>query len=129
MGESVYLRTMAMKSFFNEGNFKDRTVSQLIELGEENYLRYAYYNYSNISFTADILIAIGIDDMQINKPGKDPELWKDIKQYFKENLSEQEKKANARQFISNSRKRLNKLEVGPYYSRSSMQNRNHGRFK
>ena len=82
MGQSLYLRKMAFKSVFSEGKYAGATVLHVIEMKNQAYLRYIYYNYSNLSFTDDVLERIGIIDMQIDKPGKDPISGKYVEDYI-----------------------------------------------
>lgn len=76
---AILLRTMARKSVFDFGKFKDRTVQQCIDLKNHRMLRWYYYNCSMISFLPDILEEVGItDEWRIAKPGKDPDKGKEL---------------------------------------------------
>lgn len=62
---------MARASVFPDGRFENRTVQQVINMGDMNYLLFQYYMYSRISFLPDILEEIGITGKRvIEKPGK-----------------------------------------------------------
>lgn len=66
------LRTLTEKSTLGFGRFRETTVDNLIKF-KSNYLRWLYYDCSNITFTQTILNQIGITKL-IDKPGKNPEL-------------------------------------------------------
>lgn len=67
------LRTLAYKSRMGFGKHFGVTVWEMINvLNDIDYLHWAYYNMSNISFHEDILVEIGIVN-RIEKPGKNPE--------------------------------------------------------
>lgn len=65
------LRTLTMKSILKYGNkFPECSVMDLIRVGQSDYLVWSYYHCSNITFTKDVLDAIGVKDY-IEKPGSD----------------------------------------------------------
>tara|TARA_R110000822_G_C15153054_1_gene477433 strand:+ start:338 stop:724 length:387 start_codon:yes stop_codon:yes gene_type:complete len=71
-------RKMTEKSVLGFGKFKDYSVGQLLSLEEHQYLRWVYYNCSNINFFEDILDKIGIKkNNYIAKPGIYKEGWKE----------------------------------------------------
>lgn len=80
--DAVLFRKMTPKSVFNFGRFKGHTVDDLLRIGNVTYLREIYFNIEGITFTDDILEAIGIynewDDFRIEKPGKDRELGQKV---------------------------------------------------
>lgn len=72
---NTMLRTLTLKSQMKFGKYENHTVDQIlthIPRGDE-YLRWVYYNMSNISFMPDLLERIGAKTL-ISKPGKLPEL-------------------------------------------------------
>lgn len=74
MSSAILLRTLARKSVLDFGKYKDRSIQQIIDLGNVRTLRWYYYNLSMISYLPDILDEIGItQEWRIEKPGKDPE--------------------------------------------------------
>lgn len=74
------LKKLTEKSKLDFGKWTGATVSSLIDR-EPQYLRWVYFNSSNIDFFEDVLTAIGIPtDIRIKKPGKDPELGKKLDQ-------------------------------------------------
>jgi hypothetical protein len=69
------LRTLTLKSRIGFGQFRDLTVSEIIDLAMLPYLRWLYFNMEGLTFTNEILINIKIDqDFRIEKPGRKPEL-------------------------------------------------------
>lgn len=72
------MRTLTLKSLLKFGRFHDHTVGQMIQLEKHDYLRWAYYNCSEISFMPDVLQIIEIDHI-ITKPGVDREYHKEQK--------------------------------------------------
>lgn len=72
------LRKLTEKSTMNFGKYADMTVSNVMTV-DLDYILWAYYNNSHITFFDNILRQVGVTDKhKINKPGKDVE-------YFKEN--------------------------------------------
>lgn len=72
------MRTLTLKSLLKFGRFHDHTVGRMIQLEKHDYLRWAYYNCSEISFMTDVLEIIGIKHI-ITKPGVDREYHKEQK--------------------------------------------------
>ena len=76
MSEVTLLRTLTEKSVLKFGKYADVPISNIIALGHNRYLRWIYYNMSNISFMPDVLEKIGVKPEHIiNKPGKDEDLY------------------------------------------------------
>ena len=82
MGESTFLRTMTRKSLIKFGQYADYTVDQLIQLDKRHYLRWIYYNCEQVTFTPDVLELIHINEMQIDKPGKDEKTFIAVREYL-----------------------------------------------
>lgn len=87
--ERVTLRKLTGKSILGFGKYADLSVQQLIDLSKKAYLRWVYFNASNIDFMEDILIEIRIihpptnDDRRIAKPGKNPSLGKEFGDFLR----------------------------------------------
>lgn len=82
----LLLRILAWKSIRGFGQYQELSVQQVYDLKHTNYLRWAYYNLSNISFNEEILKAIGVikekHDNRIKKPGTNPELHEEMNKFF-----------------------------------------------
>lgn len=72
------LRTLTLKSTMTFGKYPTYTVySILFALEQKDYLRWVYFNMSNINFNDEIMELIGITE-RIEKPGKNPELFTNL---------------------------------------------------
>lgn len=70
------LRTMARKSTFHFGKFRDISVQQVINSDRTWYLVAVYYNMGNMSYQDDILDELGIcGELKIEKPGSNPDVF------------------------------------------------------
>ena len=79
MGQALYLRKLTEKSFMNFGRHHDLTVQNLLDLKKHPYLRWVYFNSSNITFMDNILETIGVkEQFKIHKPGTHKELGEAI---------------------------------------------------
>lgn len=76
--DRILYRKLAFKSQMKFGKYSEETVEKLIELGQVEYLKWVYYNMSNIDFLPEVLDAIRITD-RIEKPGTAPELFEKYK--------------------------------------------------
>ena len=128
--DTIRLRTLARKSIMGFGRFHDYRVHDLINLGHKRFLRWYYYNMSMISFNDEILDVIGItEEHRITKPGKNPnrhdELNKEIDPNW-QGLSKHKTKLNGKA-ASRGRQTAQRHRERIYYSKGSMQARNHGR--
>lgn len=84
----VRLRKMTRKSVMGFGKYEDSTVGHLIDYQKTPYLRWVYYNNSNIDFMPDVLDEIHIpEEYRIPKPGKAPEMTEIVYQANQEKLS------------------------------------------
>jgi len=73
---ATQLRKLTKKSTLKFGKWADLTIENLLKM-EKQYLRWVYYNSSNIDFMDDVLDELGITtEFKIQKPGKDTELGK-----------------------------------------------------
>jgi len=78
------LRTLTYKSKMNFGKYSHNTVADIINILEDSeYIQWVYYNMSNISFHKDILSDLKINQT-IEKPGKNPDLFKREEKVLKE---------------------------------------------
>lgn len=59
MKEKILLRTMTLKSVFNQGKYINKTVNDVF-VNDISYLSYVYYNIEKLTFTPEVLKAIGI---------------------------------------------------------------------
>lgn len=77
------LRKLTKKSTLKFGKWSDLTIGNLIKI-EKPYLRWVYFNSSNIDFMDDVLTEIEIPtEFKISKPGKDEEKGKKLEQILK----------------------------------------------
>ena len=71
----MVLRKMTFKSIMGFGKYADLSVKQILDIGDDHYLRWVYYNASHINFFDDVLQAMRIPDNGIiEKPGKNPDM-------------------------------------------------------
>lgn len=81
----VRLRKLTTKSVLGFGKYQDSTVGHLLGYNQTTYLRWVYYNCSNIDFAEDILDLIHVStENRIAKPGKAPEIYERVYQEQKE---------------------------------------------
>ena len=129
------LRKLSLKSIIGFGKYAEWSVQKVIDFHKKGYLRWCYQNLNGISFLDDVLKEIGIigDDYNytIEKPGSDPELGKKIQQDkldginsipLKNRINKDLKMNLLQKQISH-----NKFDKR-FYSKSNLQNRNHGRY-
>lgn len=129
------LRKLSFKSILGFGKYAEWSVQKIIDFRKKGYLRWVYYNIDGISFLDDVLKEIGIVgedyDYTIEKPGSDPELGEKVNQdktdgikssVIKNRIKKDLKMNNLQKQIS-----FDKIDRRKY-SKSSLQNRNHGRF-
>ncbi len=74
--ETIRLRTLTRKSILLFGKYEGRSIQQLIDLRQANYLRWVYLYFEGISFIPEILKEIHLKP--IEKPGCDRDLAKKI---------------------------------------------------
>ena len=94
------LRILTLKSKFGFGQYREYTVEKLLQINSDcckptnypfllgdqcSYLRWVYFNSSNITFIDSILDTIGIyEKYRIKKPGKNYELYYILEKYLDE---------------------------------------------
>lgn len=89
MSDVTLLRTLTRKSILKFGKYSDLQVQNLLDLQRYKYLRWVYFNCSNISFMNDILDEIKIPlNFRIVKPSKNPDLNLELQEVIFENLSD-----------------------------------------
>ncbi len=80
---TVILRKLTKKSTLDFGKYRGLSIQSVLNLGRAQYLKWCYYNLSNISFVDELIDELNITRL-IKKPGKDEELWD--KHYSIDNL-------------------------------------------
>jgi hypothetical protein len=89
MSDVTLLRKLTRKSILKFGQYADVPIQSLIDLNKHKYLRWIYFNSSNIDFMEDILDDIKIPlHFRFIKPAKNPELHLKLNQEIFENLSD-----------------------------------------
>ena len=127
MGQHTLLRTMTRKSLMKFGEYYEYTVDQLLQLKLHSYLRWVYYNCEQINFTIDILEEIHIDEMQIDKPGKDIKTYEAVHSFFSHFVSFKTKSHLMKKNRQIAKANLISINKMKYSTKSYMQGRNHGR--
>ena len=126
----IFKRKLTEKSLMKFGQFADTTVQQLIDIHKVRYLRWVYYNCSQIDFCETVLDTLRIDEeWRINKPGTDPDMYHELNEYRIDATGGMTKlKAKSKLF---KKKRIAKFKLDSagrrVESRGVMQARNHGR--
>ena len=132
--DTIYLRKMTYKSQFKGGKCEDMTVHQALSLHHERYLRYCYFNYASITFIDEILDIINIpDEFRIKKPGINKKFHTILNNKYNKILKakqEQGKHSFIRAYDKfKTRKRRIRKTDSRVFSKSSLQNANHGHKK
>ena len=90
-------------------------------------MRWCYYNLSNITFTEDILIQLGItEEYRIEKPGKNVEHGVLLDELIFSMYSDKTQDAIKKQEKKGSAKKKNKLFDKIRFSKGNLQRLNHG---
>lgn len=140
MSEAIRLRTMARKSVFSFGKHEGLSVQQVLDLKDYSWLRWCYFNCSMLSFLPDILDEVRIlDDFRIEKPGTDAEKYEAYKKYMEVGFALKLKKSGKTEGCSIYNKVYKRRRTAArnrmlsvmhadkaYFSKASMQRRNHG---
>jgi hypothetical protein len=88
MSDVTLLRKLTEKSILKFGQYADVPIWNLLELKKYSYLRWVYFNSSNITFFENILLEIGItEEYFIEKPGVNPEFHEKLTEIKRENTS------------------------------------------
>jgi len=92
MSDVTLLRTLTRKSILKFGQYCDLQVQNLLDLQRYKYLRWVYFNCSNINFMDDILDEIKIPlNFRIQKPSKNPDLYLKLQEETFESYSDKVK--------------------------------------
>lgn len=127
--ESITLRKLTYKSVLWFGKYADRSVQQIIDLKDSNYLTYIYFCIAGISFVDEILEKLSIkNDWEIQKPGIDLEKHKLYIEYIHngmlgiskiicENRHKSRRKAKLVSFLKTDKNK---------FTKGNLQSKNHG---
>ena len=89
MSDVTLLRKLTRKSTLKFGIHSDLSVQEIINLNNHKYLRWVYFNCSNIDFFEDILDEIRIPlEFRIPKPSKNPELHFELNNHILDGCTE-----------------------------------------
>jgi hypothetical protein len=89
MSDVVLLRKLTAKSILKFGKFADLTVQQCIDTKKKKYLRWVYFNCSNITFTDELFEELKIPEWyRFVKPSKNVELGKKLEENLLETYSD-----------------------------------------
>jgi hypothetical protein len=90
MSDVTLLRKLTRKSTLKFGIHSDLSVQEMINLKKHKYLRWVYFNCSNIDFMEDVLDEIKIpSDFRIPKPSKKTELHFELNKFIFDSCSEE----------------------------------------
>ena len=130
----VTLRALTKKSILVEGKYKSLSVQSVLNT-DKGYLAWVYYNMSKLTFTDDILKELFITpELQIKKPGKDPQKLKEWTFHFYYVVSDVKSahyqiKNNKLDFKKKSIARSKGLDNDIRFSQKSLCWKNHGHTK
>ena len=127
--DTIRLRTLTEKSIIGFGQYADLRVKDLISMNRTRDIRWIYYNCSMISFMPDILRWARIEECdEIEKPGVDRELYKSVNEYIEGFQAEYQREGAAKRAEKRiGRSKMTKRNIDKrYFSKGSMQSRNHG---
>lgn len=133
MSDVTLLRKLTKKSIMKFGKHRDLTVQELINLYEKKYLRWVYFNCSNIDFMEDVLEEIKIPlNYRIQKPSKNLDLHLKLNEEIFENFSEKAKELSVKtrtkiaSKISKGKAILKMNEHKNKFSKASLTRKNQG---
>ena len=130
MSDVVMLRKLTEKSTLKFGQYQDIPIYNLLDLQRNTYLRWVYYNSSNITFMDNILLKIGILQNEfINKPGKNIDMYDFVTNRIRSKMSNKllEKSEKIKNKNFNAKLVQEHKNEGILFSKSAMLNKNHGR--
>ena len=130
MSDIVTLRKLTEKSTLKFGQYHDIPIYNLLDLQRNTYLRWVYYNSSNITFMDNILFKIGIlENELINKPGKNTEMYDLVTNRIRSKMSDKLIKKIDKIREKNFKAQLvqEHKNEGILFSKSALTNRNHGK--
>lgn len=130
------LRKLTWKSVIRFGKYSDITVKQIYDLGHTGYLRWVYYNCSNITFVTEILECIHVyKQEEIIKPGTDKGKGEYITKMLMAKNEEKDRSRNLKNYFHFKKEKKaqlvtdEKLREKKYFSKSLLQAKNHNKFK
>ena len=129
MSDVTLLRKLTEKSILKFGQYADVPICKLLELQRYSYLRWVYFNSSNITFFENILFEIGItEEFFIDKPGVNPEFHEKLTEIKRENMSFKTKKHIEKVKKYATKNKINQLKSldKKNYSKISLTRKNHG---
>jgi hypothetical protein len=127
MSDVVLLRKLSRKSIMNFGKYFDLTVQQCIDTKKKQYLKWVYFNMSNITFMDEILDELKIPiEYRFDKPNKNSELGEKLKainqetypEWFKEKLKRKAKR------LSLLKSEINEFKIEVQLSKINLMNQN-----
>jgi hypothetical protein len=127
MSSVVLLRKLTNKSVLNFGKYFDLTVQQILDTKKRKYLRWVYFNCSNITFTDELLDELLIPfDYRFDKPSKNIELGEKLDEKLKESYSDafKEKLKKKGKRLSEARAMKNELYGERITSKINLMNQN-----
>ena len=127
MSSVVLLRKMTNKSVMNFGKYFDLTVQQILDTKKRKYLRWVYFNCSNITFTDELLDELLIPvDYRFDKPSKNIELGEKLDENLKESYSDafKEKLKKKGKRLSDARAMKNELYSERITKKINLMNQN-----
>lgn len=125
----VLLRKLTEKSTLKFGKYADLTVLYLLEHQKKNYLRWVYFNSSNITFTDEILDKLNItQEFRFDKPNKNEDLFKKFSDFIDSFRTEKSREISDKKVLKKNKAILvrNQKFDKTFFSKSSLQKRNHG---
>jgi hypothetical protein len=130
MSDVVLLRTLTEKSTLGFGQYFDMTVFKLIEMQRCQYLRWVYFNCSNVSFCESVLNELKItEEFRILKPGKNNNLYLEIQNKLREDLPDWKKEKIEKRAKNHSKaKTIHSVKSHKAENyKSVLQRKNHGK--
>lgn len=129
MSDITLLRKLTEKSTLKFGQYHDVPIYNLLDLNRNTYLRWVYYNSSNITFMDNILMKIGILENEfINKPGKTPELYDIVTERIRKNMTVKSKSRleKIKRISVEIKTRQDNKKDNTIHSLSNLARKNHG---
>jgi len=130
---TVILRKLTKKTILGYGKYRELTVQSVFNIGRKEYIKWSYYNLSNITFADDILDELEIiEKNRIEKPGKNADKWDNYQEFLSNSnsTSDLEKKIRKKSYIKREKAknsgRFARDKI--YYSKGSMASRNQGKY-
>jgi len=130
MSDVVLLRKLTEKSILKFGKYSDIKIRNILIAKNYDYLRWVYFNCSNITFIDEIIEQLNIpEEFLINKPATNIDFYVKLKELNSLKISSKSKEVfDIKVEEENSKKRKMKAKLEKiYFSKGMMQNRNHGR--